>query len=445
MEREGELQLKVYDLERISGEIVQMEGDLERLRALQQSREKDALALDHELRKLAEENNRANSRVSVARLELERLTREQQRAGEQRDRNRAVVVQKEEERSNREAALEALRQASEEIEGEAAQAAESHSTLRAQLAALEERYRAAKSALGRLDQQHRDMTARRQEVGREIERLGEHRSRLLAENIELDKKSNALAEAVVTVESAVLRLSAEETEGRSALQAVDAGLREIRSGIEALHTRRSEIEVDLVRREAELKYLDETGRKELGCGLLEIEGAEMLDGEALEEADRAYREVKSKIEALGPINPEALAEFEDAQQRHDFLTAQRQDLLDSIRDTEQAIQEIDRVSKTRFNEAFEAVNAYFRETFQVLFGGGMGEMRLTDENNAGESGIEIIACPPGRSYRTFCCFPAERKRWLLCRYSWRFSATSRVRFVYWMRWMHRSTKLMFCV
>ena len=411
-EREAELLTKVAALEKLTQEIVQMEADLERLRALQQAREKDALALDHELRKLAEESNRANSRVSVARLELERLNREQQRAVEQRDRNRAMVAQKEEERANREAALEALRQASEEIEAEAAQAAEAHSALRAQLAALEERYRAAKSALGRLEQQHRDMSGRRQEIGREIEQLGEHRNRLLAENIELDKKSAALAETVLSVESTVLMLSAEESEGRSALQAADAALTDLRASIEVLHGRRSEIEVDLVRRQSELKYLDETSQKELGCALADLmpstadsgqpgdvpqaSACAFLDGEALDEAERLYKEVKAKIEALGPINPEALAEYEDAQQRHDFLTTQRQDLLDSIRDTEQAIQEIDRVSKTRFNEAYEAINVYFRETFQTLFGGGMGEMRLTDENNAGESGIEIIASPPGK-------------------------------------------------
>jgi chromosome segregation protein len=261
------------------------------------------------------------------------------------------------------------------------------------------------------------MTARRQEVGREIERLGEHRARLLAENIELDKKSGTLAEAILEVEAAVVRLSSEEAEGRSALQVADEALKVLRSSIEALHNRRSEVEVDLVRRQSELKYLDDTSRKELGCPVTDLvprlpssdpeeavcEGqpsdtppCELLDGEALDVAELSYKEVKAKIESLGPINPEALAEFEDAQQRHDFLTSQRQDLLDSIRDTEQAIQEIDRVSKTRFNEAFEAVNAYFRDTFQTLFGGGMGEMRLTDENNAGESGIEIIASPPGK-------------------------------------------------
>jgi len=75
---------------------------------------------------------------------------------------------------------------------------------------------------------------------------------------------------------------------------------------------------------------------------------------------------------------------------------QRQDLLDSIRDTEKAIHEIDVESRKRFSEAFEAVNGFFREMFRTLFGGGVGEMRLTDETNIAESGIDIVASPPGK-------------------------------------------------
>ncbi len=81
---------------------------------------------------------------------------------------------------------------------------------------------------------------------------------------------------------------------------------------------------------------------------------------------------EARIEALGPVNPQALEEFQEAQQRYDFLNAQRQDLLDSIRDTEKAIQEIDVESRKRFSEAFEAINGHFREMFQTLFGGGDG-------------------------------------------------------------------------
>jgi chromosome segregation protein len=91
-----------------------------------------------------------------------------------------------------------------------------------------------------------------------------------------------------------------------------------------------------------------------------------------------------------------LQEFQEAQQRYDFLNAQRQDLLDSIRDTEKALQEIDVETRKRFAEAFEAININFREMFTTLFSGGAAEMRLTDELNVNESGIDIVASPPGK-------------------------------------------------
>jgi chromosome segregation protein len=162
--------------------------------------------------------------------------------------------------------------------------------------------------------------------------------------------------------------------------------------------RRTQIELDLVRRQAELKYLDETSRKDLNVPVAEIaEGQEMAPDEVeLAGIEQRHDEVKARIEALGPVNPQALEEYEEARQRYDFLNTQRQDLLDSIRDTEKAIQDIDVESRKRFGEAFEAINANFREMFKTLFGGGAGEMRLTDEANAGECGIDIIASPPGK-------------------------------------------------
>jgi len=153
--------------------------------------------------------------------------------------------------------------------------------------------------------------------------------------------------------------------------------------------------VELVKLQAELKFLDETSRKELNLPVDQLTEP-ALDDDGVAEAERLYQEIKAKIEAMGPVNPQALEEFHEAQQRYDFLNAQRQDLLDSIRDTEKAIQELDTESRRRFKEAFESINAHFKEMFQTLFGGGQGEMRLTDEANLAESGIDIMASPPGK-------------------------------------------------
>ena len=249
-----------------------------------------------------------------------------------------------------------------------------------------------------MEPQWNEITGRRDELTREVERLGIERARLLADNIELDRKSAELAGQITAAESEVNRLAFEETQLREMLAEAEEKLKGLRAEVEAAHQKRSEIEVDLVKKQAELKYLDETSRKELNCGVEELVPADepLPDGDALADAERQYDELRARIEALGPINPQALEEFQECQQRHDFLSTQRQDLLDSIRDTERAIQEIDEVSRQKFAEAFEAINANFRESFQTLFGGGMGEMRLTDETNVAESGIDIIASPPGK-------------------------------------------------
>ena len=127
------------------------------------------------------------------------------------------------------------------------------------------------------------------------------------------------------------------------------------------------------------------------------------------EAEQRYQEVRARIEALGPVNPQALEEFQEAQQRYDFLNTQRQDLLDSIRDTEKAIQELDAESRRRFKDAFEAVNEHFRQMFRTLFGGGQGEMRLTDEANLADSGIDIMASPPGKKLQNIALLSGGEK------------------------------------
>ena len=396
--RQGALDEMLARLDGLTQEIIGFEAELERLRALQQSREKDRVALDHEMRKLGEDLSRTNSRVSVARLELDRLRRDAEKSADQRARNRTAVAEKERLRGESEQALETERGELEKLEGQAATIVEEHAGVRAELAALEERYRGERSAMGRLEQQFRETTNRRNAIAPEISRLGEQRARLLADNIELDQKGTLLAEQIITLEAQVNEMATQDAGMREALRANEEELKGLRAAVQEMQEKRSQIEIDLVRKQAELKYLDETSRKELGCGVEELSAADdpVPDSDAIAEAEQSANEVRNRIEGLGAVNAAAMEEYQEAQQRHDFLSAQRQDLIDSIRDTEKAIQEIDLVSRQKFCEAFEAINAHFRVGFQTLFGGGTGEMRLTDQENIAESGIDIVCSPPGK-------------------------------------------------
>jgi chromosome segregation protein len=379
-------------------EIVGLEAELERLRALQQAREKDRVALDHDMRKLGEDLARANSRLSVARLELERLRRDAGKSAEQRERNRAAVEEKERLRAQSEEALEAERQEMEKLEGQAATIAEEHAASRAELAGLEERNRGERSAMGRLQQQFHETTKRHSAIAPEIARLGEQRARLLADNIELDQKAALLAEQINGLEGGVNEMASREAGMRENLRAGEEELKLLRAAVQECHEKRTQVEIDLVRKQAELKFLDETSRKELNCAVVELASADdpVPDADAITEAEQSANEVRNRIEGLGAVNAAAMEEYQEAQQRFDFLSAQRQDLIDSIRDTEKAIQEIDQVSRQKFAEAFEAINANFRVGFQTLFGGGTGEMRLTDQENIADSGIDIVCSPPGK-------------------------------------------------
>ena len=401
----GEVQIRSQAVDETAARLAQLDReisglteDLEALRALQQKQEKEALALDHEHRKLAEEFARASSKLSVARLELERLRQEGDRARTQQERDQRLVDEKETARSIEEQVLEQSRADFEELQSSSHHLMEEHGELRADLASLEERRRSERAAQARLESQAQEIETRRREIGEEMQRLGVARARLLADNLDLDRRATLLAEELSVAEQAVATLAEQETNLRANLASVEEALKQLRIDTQASQEKRGQIELELVKKQAELKYLDETSRKELNAPLEELASGEeeVLDEAALAEAERKYQEIKARIEALGPVNPQALEEFQEAQQRYEFLNAQRQDLLDSIRDTEKAIHDIDIESRKRFSDAFEAVNGHFRILFRTLFGGGTGEMRLTDESNIAESGIDIVASPPGK-------------------------------------------------
>ena len=98
------------------------------------------------------------------------------------------------------------------------------------------------------------------------------------------------------------------------------------------------------------------------------------------------------------VGPDAEGELQpqEHEERHAFLSAQRQDLVDSISELDSAIRKIDKASRERFQEAFQVINQHFGETFRQLFGGGTAGLSLLDEEDLLESGIDIMAQPPGK-------------------------------------------------
>jgi chromosome segregation protein len=260
------------------------------------------------------------------------------------------------------------------------------------------------------EQRCRGLRERLRSLGTSRESLSRRAERLEAE---LAEAAEAAAQrgrelSQVTAELSALsdRLTAEESTLSAQLQALDAkrgGLTEEereagQARREADEAQRRLSEAALALREVELRLQSLQERyRERQLGDLEAEARAGLP-EAFDEgrAEGRIRELDARLEGFGEINLLAIDEYEERKKRHAFLEAQRQDLEQSLESLRQAIQRINRVSRERFGETFERVNATFRELFPKIFRGGEAWLVLSDPENLLETGVDIVARPPGK-------------------------------------------------
>ena len=231
-------------------------------------------------------------------------------------------------------------------------------------------------------EQGRQLAVRAEEIAQEEAEARARRAANLRAREEsasrLDHTGPAAAEAAAGVE-------ASESSTRLRRDALDAA-REARFGAEMGETRL----------QADLDHLIVQAREEFGVSPSELPVPAEDTEEALARLESEAAELTAAIERIGPVNVLAYEEHREEAARLTFLTTQRDDLLRSVAELQESIRKINATSSQRFAEAFAAINANFKEMFSRLFQGGTAEMRLLDENDMLESGVEISAQPPGK-------------------------------------------------
>ena len=121
---------------------------------------------------------------------------------------------------------------------------------------------------------------------------------------------------------------------------------------------------------------------------------------SIEEIKSRIRSIKGQIAALGEINVGAIQEYQRVKERYDFLTTQRDDLIEAKATLEETINEMDQEMTVKFKETFDLVREQYMEIFKKLFGGGSADLVLTDPHDLLHTGVEIIAQPPGTKLKT---------------------------------------------
>lgn len=190
-------------------------------------------------------------------------------------------------------------------------------------------------------------------------------------------------------------------ERQEALQGLEQGLRVLRQQGEALQAEHGRLDVDLAQRRVRLENLTQRVTETYHVTLPEVQHAEEPEWEegaapAWEELERSVEFMKNKLEDMGPVNMVAIEEFQEQEDRHQFLCAQQEDLQKSKAELMETIQTLNQTSTELFNETFRKVNENFQGMFRQLFGGGEAYLELVDTGDVLEAGIDIIAKPPGK-------------------------------------------------
>ncbi len=372
---------------------------LERLEGEKREAEKQSMTSGHLLSQLDAEMERVSERARICQSELARLANDRE--------GQAALI------TGRQNELAVLEQTRTELERSTVTAHEQLSSLRelrdsagqraserrAHLATLEERHRAASSVLQRIEALVTDLQGRTQALASQIEAAVAENKQREAENVHIASRLVEIEAEREATQSRDGLLQSESDQLRGRLNEIDESLRGARQLLDHARDRKGELHAAAAKLQSDAEYMAQTCLNDLGIerpALMADTTIVAVAGDELVQEDQMYRDMRSRLDAMGPVNMMALEEYKETAERHGFLDTQRKDLLESIENTQAVIKEIDVFSRQKFEEAFHKINENFGITFRKLFGGGHAFMRLTDEENSAESGIDVVASPPGK-------------------------------------------------
>ncbi len=399
------------ELDEASGALTETEAALRALDEGLHDLTLQIVAGEKDLERLELERPQHLSRREVVQFEIESLVEEDQAAAEEQGRVRERSQQMDADRSTLEGRVAAQRSATETLVQRAEALSAAVTTMKVRVAERRERQQAAATTVESLRRQDAELASResaltmeRQATERERAAMDEAIAQARNEEAERDRARQGLGSEVEQAADEVGRC------GTSARDAEEQ-TRMLRTALDEKRGARSEIELKRSETRLRMDHLAQTMREKYETDLAGVEPA-ALSEEDVEAGSARLDALRARLNRLGDVNVGAIDELRELQERHQFLSSQREDLERSLADLERTIQKLNRASRTRFAETFARVNETFQKVFPRLFRGGEGRLVLTDEHNLLETGVEIVVCPRASDSTPSVCCPAARRRWL---------------------------------
>jgi chromosome segregation protein len=398
MQLEHDTSARQATLEALNADLQLAQKALEDVDQQQREADRNVFASKHRHQQMQGELARLGLELTVCQNELRRIRQDVEQARTRADRAKNEHATATANRAHAEAERSRLTGQLSELRGSIESDQNELAAGRAELAAMNERLSAAETLATRLAEEHAELVRREASLHQQLNSVNDELASLAQQSEELTGQLEGLRSEKLRLETRQHEMEQEWDGGRNRVAQMEDHLRMGRQSLQELREQRNHAEIARARNDSDRQHLRETCMAEVNAqpeDLLATETA-FMSGEELAAAEISYREMKERIESMGAVNMMALEEFNECDQRFTFLTRERDDLLKSIQDTQQAIAELDAATKEKFEHAFHAINKSFSEAFHTIFGGGMAEMRLTEADSSGDAGIDIVASPPGK-------------------------------------------------
>ncbi|MFZ2054825.1 MAG: chromosome segregation protein SMC [Candidatus Aminicenantales bacterium] len=407
--RDAEITPLAAELEKNGQEIGQLQKDIAAATVLLEELGKKTHEL--EKKKIADEAERERIAGTVALLEkeLDLLRRDKQNLALKRETLLQEIGRLTEEERSLVARIEAEERDFAASRGRNVEEEKRSIGLRANSALFEER-------LGHISAQMKELAERKESTRKktlsfreEAEQSRKEAAAAREEAASIEVRTRNLDEEKTTRQTELTQKEADLLQNQTEAEALDKRLAELREELERKKEERVRWEVAKAEIDRDMVNLEETCWQDLKKTLHEVKDEkpeiELTDAEIEEQ----LAEAEENLQRIKTVNLMAEEEYVGHKERYDFLVQQRDDLRQSIDATQEAIRKIDEESQTRFLAALEEVNKSFQEVFTLLFKGGTAEVKLLDESDLQESGVEIIAQPPGKKVQNIALLSGGEK------------------------------------
>ena len=364
-------------------------------------REIKHFSLDRDATQLTKELGETHQRVEFLQIEKEEISSALEEASDEASRLQKEKEVKVSTKSEKDSLLTQLQEDSKNLDSQIDSLQDEITKLKVQVAAEREKFENNISTLHRTKKIFSDL---RDEHEQTLQRNKEGEQKQIELQNDLQQTKAQIETYQKTKQDLEQSLDAKResiVQQEEAIKAKEVMLKDLRKFLEELRSKNNDFNVNITECNLNITHLLQDIEEKYHLNLENLLLNTPL--EDIKKDDNSYQkldELRGKIERLGEVNLAASQEEEELTNRYQFLNEQREDLTKSLESLNLAIKKINRTTKHRFLETYELINDKFKKVFPELFQGGRAELKLTDEHDILETGIEIAAQPPGKKLQS---------------------------------------------